>query len=791
MFPATESEHSDASTSFVGSLEMQPSATSTFSAKSLDIHLVHELGEKVEFANPDHFAVLSIDGKPVSKPGHKLPMPAPRWPSFNFNVSSTLNISIFRKRRWGKDALVAQYTGQGRDFLDRDAQYELTDERGSPVDLRLSVNVDLLSHSPNHSPAPKEQTFISIGTSGKVTNVGGHFINGDYNVYQEQNVYIEEKIEKWMDAPDTSPNFNAARKKHQPGTGSWFLDGSAFKRWKEEPDILLWLHGGPGCGKTVLCAAAIQKVIDFCDAKASTGYASFFFDGRSAEAALLVHEKLVRSIIMQLAHRCDGMPAALAEMYAKCDQGFLQPPIELAEATLLRIVDSFDDVFIVIDSLDECSERKDVVQWIQSIASRARGKLHMMATSRSEPDIRRGLHSVTGLEDISVVGRVIEADISAFLDAKLAAIDDWNEQGLKELVKKSLLGGSDGMFRWVALQLDGLMECVSREELEQQLKSLPKGLDETYARILSQSVRPKQLKMFLQCLAFSRRAMTVHEIAEVVTVDFDAPGLPAYNNRLRYMDPSKVVNICYGLVTEVDGVVKLAHFSVKEYLISEQILSGAAAKFHTTEALSHSALAQICLAYLLHFDKPDSLSTENLLSLPLARYAAQHWVAHFHSASSDHGNVAALQQLPVLLFEPSPSHVMRNWLCLYDEERPRREVDFKRNDFASPLYYACRSGSHAAVVNLISKGAIVNDEGGSHGSPLRVASLGGYLAIFQLLLEHGANTNAAGGVLTLPSTGFSWHTAPLGQFEEPESFSRTTVPLGQLGKFSLTLPSSS
>ncbi|KZP03610.1 hypothetical protein FIBSPDRAFT_844789, partial [Athelia psychrophila] len=270
-------------------------------------------------------------------------------------------------------------------------------------------------------------------------------------------------------------------------------------------------------------------------------------------------------------------------------------------------MDNFDDVYIVIDSLDECSERKDLLAWIMSMTSRASGKLHMMATSRSEPDIGKSLRAVVGLQDVSVIGSAIKADISTFLDTRLAAIEDWNEPGLKELIKDSLLDGSDGMFRWVVLQIDGLLECVSREELEQQLKSLPKGLDETYTRILSRSGRPKQLKLFLQCLAFSRRAMTVHEIAEVATVDFDSSDLPAYNGRLRYTDPSKVVNICYGLVTEVDdteprvGVVKLAHFSVKEYLISETILAGAAAQFHTTEPLSHSTIAQICLAYLLHF----------------------------------------------------------------------------------------------------------------------------------------------------------------------------------------------
>ncbi|KZP31011.1 hypothetical protein FIBSPDRAFT_926109 [Athelia psychrophila] len=693
----TRLKRAGASTTSVRSLEIQAPVTSMFCAKSLEIQLVDEQLKSGKFANPHHYAVVFIDGKSVSKPGHKTPMPSPRWPSFHFNISSTLKIAIFRKRRVRKDTLVAQYTGQGRDFLDRDTKYLLTDETGSQAGLRLSVNIDLASIPPADfikSVMDNASSLQSVGTSAPAQALGGFGLQifqilkqivpvidtiadahpvlkmtwtvlssvykavedqvvqdtavcdlakslqeilGVANICPElariedtddviaeirraalegalliaeyvgttllaartakhqlsdmsdritqcQNRYTdlggkfdrrvqlethamaketEEKIEKWMDAPDTSPNFNAARKKHQPDTGSWFLDGSAFTRWMEHPDILLWLHGGHNLGVWIsnlqyfgyFSAASIQKVIDFCDSRPPTGYASFFFDGRSAEAGLLVHEKLVRSIIIQLAHRCDGIPVALAEMYAKCDKGSRQPPIKMLEATLICIVDGFDDVYIVIDSLDECSERKDLLAWIRSMTSRASGRLHMMATSRSEPDIARGLRSIVGLQDVSVIGSAIQPDISTFLDKRLAAIEDWNEPGLKELVKESLLDGSDGMFRWVALQLDQLLECVSRAELEQQLNSLPKGLDETYARIFSRSARPKHLKIFLQFLAFSRRPMTIQEIAEVATVDFDSFDLPAYNGRLRYTDPSKVVNICYDLVTEVDGVL--------------------------------------------------------------------------------------------------------------------------------------------------------------------------------------------------------------------------------------------
>ncbi|KZP09449.1 hypothetical protein FIBSPDRAFT_239931 [Athelia psychrophila] len=249
-----------------------------------------------------------------------------------------------------------------------------------------------------------------------------------------------------MDAPDTSPNFNAARKKHQADTGSWFLDGFEFTRWKEDPDFLLWLHGGPGSGKTILCASAIKNIIGFCDSISSTGYAYFFYDGTSAQAALWEHEELVRSIIMQLSRRCDGIPPALAEMYGKCDKGRLQPPIEMLEATLLRIVDSFDSVYIMIDSLDECSKRTDLLHWIQSVVSSGSGKIHMMVTSRPEEDISRCLRPLSNLEEKRISGHLMETDIGRFIDARLAKSDanKW-KTAQKDMIRDVLISDADGI----------------------------------------------------------------------------------------------------------------------------------------------------------------------------------------------------------------------------------------------------------------------------------------------------------------------------------------------------------
>lgn len=52
-----------------------------------------------------------------------------------------------------------------------------------------------------------------------------------------------EKIHQWLSPPDPSSNHNAARKKWQPTTGAWFVEGEEFEKWKASPNSVLWLHG--------------------------------------------------------------------------------------------------------------------------------------------------------------------------------------------------------------------------------------------------------------------------------------------------------------------------------------------------------------------------------------------------------------------------------------------------------------------------------------------------------------------------------------------------------------------
>lgn len=112
-------------------------------------------------------------------------------------------------------------------------------------------------------------------------------------------------------------------------------------------------------------------------------------------------------------------------------------------------------------------------------------------------------------------------------------------------------------FRWVALQLNELQNCSSAWAVNEQLRTLPQGLEGTYEQILSRIPRNyhDDLKRFLQWLAFSTRTMKVEEIAEVVIVDIHSENGPSYAPDRRYMDPRDVLRACSSLVTEFEGII--------------------------------------------------------------------------------------------------------------------------------------------------------------------------------------------------------------------------------------------
>ena len=83
------------------------------------------------------------------------------------------------------------------------------------------------------------------------------------------------------------------------------------------------------------------------------------------------------------------MTENLANLYKRCGE-LQQPSDEQLQNVLRDILDRFSQAFIIIDALDECTDRKKTLNWVNKLISDTICKvanLHIVVTSRPERDI--------------------------------------------------------------------------------------------------------------------------------------------------------------------------------------------------------------------------------------------------------------------------------------------------------------------------------------------------------------------------------------------------------------------
>ena len=180
----------------------------------------------------------------------------------------------------------------------------------------------------------------------------------------------------------------------------------------------------------------------------SLATAYFFFDGRDSQKELQLHDKLIQSLIWQFSLKCaNGIPKVLADLYSHCGNGYQQPSLDDLHNVLQRILGGFSSAYIILDALDECSERDKVLDWVQNLILHKNGnlKVHLITTSRPEKDINNKLNSYHSVDLVKASGN---HNILAYLDYQLQNDNDWQKwnQEIQDEVKLTLIKQADGMY---------------------------------------------------------------------------------------------------------------------------------------------------------------------------------------------------------------------------------------------------------------------------------------------------------------------------------------------------------
>jgi hypothetical protein len=235
---------------------------------------------------------------------------------------------------------------------------------------------------------------------------------------------ISSTIRDWLKAPDATVNHNIACAKRHPGTGLWLIKGPNFTTWLTQDSSFLWLNGFAGCGKSVLCSTAIQYTFRQKRHEPGIGIAFFYFtfndESKQDELAML------RALLLQLSAQLRDGHADLARLHASYQPG--TPPTAVLIEYLRHLIQKFHQVYIFLDALDESptytqrgqvrNARDYVLNVLETMRKWSWPGLHLLVTSRDEPDIHESLSPACD-QEVIMKNAEVNRDIISYISGQL------------------------------------------------------------------------------------------------------------------------------------------------------------------------------------------------------------------------------------------------------------------------------------------------------------------------------------------------------------------------------------
>ncbi|KAJ7592139.1 hypothetical protein C8J56DRAFT_932629 [Mycena floridula] len=431
-----------------------------------------------------------------------------------------------------------------------------------------------------------------------------------------------EKLDKWLKPVDIRDSQRNASEKRHGNTGQWFIESSDFKTWVETPSSFLWLHGISGSGKTVLSSTIIRTILE-----RGEPHAFFYFDTATTHSSestqQITVDQLLRSLVTQLSAKSPSAYKILDALWSSHDNGkHLLTKHELISKVLIPILQEFTTpVYIILDALDECLQRTQLLNFITEIVDVKAANLRLLVTSR--PEVLRGTELAARAVCISLA-RSIKSDITTYLNDILSDQSTWLYKRKDDIMEALRPRHGGGMFRLVTLKLEELQKRDgSKAEIDKVLKSLPATLYDFYDRILEKIKTPhmtSSVARAINWIIFGRhKAVAIDLLIDALAFNFDQ--VPLRFDVDRRMESDALLSACGGLISvDDDGQVRIAHASVTEYFRTSR-----PKKFHcdVSEQTAQHLIAQTCLAYLC-----TSAQKEFQLSSSMGSYSKDWWDFH-------------------------------------------------------------------------------------------------------------------------------------------------------------------
>lgn len=441
---------------------------------------------------------------------------------------------------------------------------------------------------------------------------------------------------------------------------NWILNHTKFTTWLQERDArLLWIHGGPGKGKTTMMTRLITKLFQIANQTEESsplhpGLVLFFFC-RSVDPGLTMARSIIKGLIYLLAQHGNLVKPLQRQYESNGHHSFAQVTLRTLWNIFREMLEDCKakQIYIVIDALDECDDpdRKLLLNWIGKDVFTHLGGVKWILTSRPAADIKEYIGPTTSTQRLNIdldndptneVSSAVEAYIAHRTD-DLTKLMNWDTQ-LAQRVRSFLKENSENSLLY-ASRVCARLRGVSKEDVVARLERMGDCLDDLYDRML------KQLQLdgdgsngdlrwsVIRTVILTYRSLHLDELQTITDLPEHLQGRAS-----GYVGFTDAVQKCGCFLTTNNEMVYLSHKSIGGYMTR----SHASRIFGLrSQHAEHSRLAQACLDSLLsnlqsrELTAPESasctvkLSQHELTKQRKTEYSRLSWIDHVIAAGGE------------------------------------------------------------------------------------------------------------------------------------------------------------
>jgi tetratricopeptide (TPR) repeat protein len=341
----------------------------------------------------------------------------------------------------------------------------------------------------------------------------------------------------------SSQVFSSINENRIPGSGAWVEE--KLRSWWEGSEPILWLHGGPGVGKSFIASKIITELSkgELCAAPAPV-VASFFC--RNNDVDLRSFNKALRTLAWQVVTQREGFAAHAEEFCLKEDpENTYAVWRKLLMDYLIRVPSQA--TCFVIDGLDEADpeEQEILCSLLEKTFSEddlSRPPLRIIMLSRDSLRAALEEHSLAWIEDIEVGNDQNKDDLNAYVAEKLQKTKLFRGSGdFQDEIITEIGRGAEGLWEWANLVIKSVLRCRTKEQIRKTVRTMPRGISamltqemQRLGRELSSSdgmsdgdgsgldgaTQIDQLNIVLSFVTLAQKPLTVTQLESILEIIF-------------------------------------------------------------------------------------------------------------------------------------------------------------------------------------------------------------------------------------------------------------------------------